>query len=471
MKNLIQGMGKGTIDPQVAEYLYNDPKSTTEKLSLADLQKRVPTLSWASDGHPLPFAELDARLQKEFPSSTAASRSAIAALIQRADEKWAGGDADKALSQKELLTPGVILGLVERYDFSKGLPARFNAAPAAIEILNRKVNQQLFGRYAINDFAKLPAGDLQLEWAQLLLRKQLIEKQFAGLKGSEAADSDLPAVLGVWGYKVEGDDATEAWTKIAHVYDQRPVFFGDGDGKLGALEAINLLTDASFAQAVVHAFDDAPSAALADKHAEQVTLLAGLYPTIGSSLLLDASGKPEDAFWSTLGDAKSGPTQALLALDVADLEETVFSHFDANHDKKLQKEEAQAALKALGMKNSSAIEMLYLGVPDLEPAEFFTRILNQVTYGSLDLGSSGPAPAKPAPQGVTGPTGSAPAKPAPVNPTPAPAPAQPGAQGSTGSTGAVAAPALADPGTATTTPPPASAKPVARKAKKKTPQK
>jgi hypothetical protein len=110
-------------------------------------------------------------------------------------------------------------------------------------------------------------------------------------------------------------------------------------------------------------------------------------------------------------------------------------------------------------------------VPDLEPAEFFTRILNQVTYGSLDLGSSGPAPAKPAPQGVTGPTGSAPAKPAPVNPTPAPAPAQPGAQGSTGSTGAVAAPALADPGTATTTPPPASAKPVARKAKKKTPQK
>lgn len=372
----------GDVDPQLVSFLYDPSKGASQRLTLDDLHTRVPTLSWTTADHPMRTSDLDAKLTALFTNSSKTAREGVAELLSRYDESWAGGNADHTLSQKELLLAGAILGIVKREDFSHGLPARFTKQLGGLSgMADRKVNQQLMTRYPVSDYKSLPPDDLKLEWAQLLIREKLVEKQVKGLKGAQVTDADVTAFLALWGIKTADGEAPK-WLRLVHLYEQKLLFGGDGDQKLNALEADNVLTDIEFANATATLFGGDLGIESASQHAQQTETLASYYPKTGAAILLDDAHHPRESVWRSFApEAKafSLPDFA-LALGALSGSEVLFSEFDADRNGLLDRSEATAALKSLGITNSGLLDFLFTGASgaaatSVAPSDLYLKLL------------------------------------------------------------------------------------------------
>lgn len=370
-ENIVAKNYPGLIDASAIGYLFDYPADEKQKLTLPEVKKRVPTLTWADQGKAAAYGDLDADLLKSFPAASRAARDGVIALIQRFDVKWTNGKADGKMSQNELLVAGVVLGLVSRDDFSKGMPARFGLTPQLSQLIDSKLNQQLYGRYAVSSYSALPADDLKLEWAQLILREQLVARRLKKYKSGGVTVGDLSDFLVYWDIKNLASDASK-WANVFKLYHHAPAAKSATEEKLVATDAFNLLADVSFGKTVSSALEDSVNASGAARHADKVTALAALYPKIGATVLLDAAGHPKAEFWSTLGEGVSELTTVTMQLYAVALDELLFSSYDANHDMLLQKSEAVTALTAMGVSDVKNLDMLYLTAEKAyTPAELF----------------------------------------------------------------------------------------------------
>jgi hypothetical protein len=326
MRNLLTRYLGSEVDSALLGMLFDEGAENTQKLTISEIKKRVPTLNWASTGKPVSTDTLSTRLLEIFPGSTAIARDGVGTLIGRFDENWAAGNADGLLDSKELLAAGVVLGLAARENPSHDIPARLAAQPRARRILDRKLEQQVATRYPLAGARALAPDDRKLEWAQALLRGLLVERGLKGLPGEAMSESELRPFMARWG--LDPAEKKLPWTSVARWYDRKPFFGGNGDGKLDATEARNLLTDALFAQTLAKGRRNGIDPA-------QVT---ALFPMTGESALTKAFGEPE-----------AGIPEVIQAVDAASACELAFGEFDIDQDGLLDPSELAATAAALGI--------------------------------------------------------------------------------------------------------------------------
>jgi hypothetical protein len=259
----------------------------------------------------------------------------------------------------DLVLPGAILGLVHR---NQGKPL---AKSRLIEhAIGRKTSQQLFGRYATSRDSDLSGEDRVLESAQLIMRKTLVEREIKGMGGElplEDKPENAQALLGFlasWNLKPNAPDTSDAWLKLARLYDQKGILQGDANDSLGPLEAFNFLTDALQAQTWLREF-------------EKIDL--GLaYPKTREALASEPA----------IQDHLSAVDTIRVFICAATTED-VFSSFDTNRDEMLQRPEAKEALLAAtpgtaASEIDSWVGFLFQGIaadaPGLSPRQVFLKL-------------------------------------------------------------------------------------------------
>ena len=382
--------GTGMTTDQIVEFLFqfdtnHDGNISTDEIVNA-LYKRIPILRWIPDNRAaIDATSLDADIAQEFPRASAIAREGLKGVLLRYDEKWAGGNGDGLLTRQELSVAGLLLGVLEQVDFSKGVPVPPGASDdqkLAIGLVNQKLNEQIYGRYPVADSSLLAVDDAHLEWMQLALRFYLCDKLVYSTSGdSLIAPPDQAQALAQYGY---GPADPNHWAAFRQLYSN-PLMGGQAGG-WSTIVTFNVVTELDYAARIWLVANGDFSAQNISQIPGRDALLASLqtiYPSAGKGLFLadpqskkkkkkDPAGVRSD-YWDNVKDFDSAELggnhdgkidigELALALGYARVIDGIYATYDTNHDGLMSKLEAAPLFKSFGIVDPRAIEVFYADI-------------------------------------------------------------------------------------------------------------
>jgi hypothetical protein len=374
----------GGADAGLVELLFRFDADGDTRLTLNEaiggISSRVPTLGWIPAGEGIARDELVHRLHQTYPDSSQAARDGLAEMLFRFDAPWAGGDGDERLERRETAMAGIVIGAVGDLDFSEGVPtSRERLTPdraARLVAIERKVNAQVFGRYAVADHRRLGATDRKLEWTQFALQYFVVDKMAKRLGAPLPPDR---LMLGLFAYgspRISGlvSASSTRWPNLRRLYDN-PLNLGNGDHRYSTLEIFHLLTDLEQAQKILAIVGPRPASGRIGVHPALFDHLLRAFPLTGRSLFLGANGAARPEYWDRLiafdrplrGGNQDGILDAgevAFAADYARILEMLFATYDTDHDGWMRKAEAREMLRRFDLDDPQVLDFMFTEAAD-----------------------------------------------------------------------------------------------------------
>ena len=373
--------GSALSPKDLVDMLFSFDKNHDQKLSVQEIEsgvtERIPTMGWVEADGEVSEEELAPILARHYPAASQAARDGLAHVLMSFDRPYADGNGDGKLSRKELSMAGLLIGSMHDMDFSGGVPCPDDAdeeTRLSFEVMQGKINMQMFGRYSVTDWHQLSVADLNLEWMQVSLRFYLVDKlvQSFQSEGKVAFADVRDAVMKAGIPLIDRSD------KLKSFYDS--IFEGgDGDGKLNTIEFFNMLSDLQFAVQVRRTMELTTDKMIGKAYFFK-SLLA-IYPRVGNNLFLSGTrdntlkGKNiRREYWDKQlplfdalehgGNANGSldPGELAIAFAHAQLLERVFALYDRNHDGLLSRQEVEPLFKRAGIEDKEAIRIFFADI-------------------------------------------------------------------------------------------------------------
>lgn len=218
------------------------------------VRRQVPYLKWFDTKNELTAEDLESALTREFPESSAATRSELGAVLLNSDRPFMGGNADGRLSRAELALPLFILSSSQKTNPSAGLSSQivgWTGSRLTDKQFDYLIEAQIALRHAqsAQQLKASSLGDYKLEVAQLVLR---LAQTHAAIEHWGTGGNIFPAQLSEAMLEVTGSAWLLTEQNRASRYYDHSVLGGNEDGKWDFIELMLMSQDARFAEKLHH---------------------------------------------------------------------------------------------------------------------------------------------------------------------------------------------------------------------------
>lgn len=398
---------------ELADMIMQLDHTKNNRVTLSEMSEavtqRLPNLKLTASEHPSSYLEMLDSLNKKYPGASLAAKKGLVDTLVLFDEPWAGGNSNKKIDFKEIALEQVAIGGIDQLDFSSKKPDLFKRVKRddqknlelGFEQLERKVTQQMLGRYEIAGARNLSPVDYKLEVMQLTLRVMLIDR----LVRNHSVDSKIPEssahkVLSMYSRHLE------SWLFLRKIYDSS-LMLGTKDGAYNSFETIGLLTDLDHQYALARVLGDSKldhstvrGKSFVLKH------LVETFPSVGRDLFLEddrnapiGSRQPRKSYWDSLlefdapekggnGDKRLDEGERAVAFAYVILLDGIFARYDSDKDGMITKSEFKLLSEELFQTNNKLAATLFfsdwLDLNDWKHEQVIKAVLAALREKSID---------------------------------------------------------------------------------------
>jgi hypothetical protein len=338
-------------------------KINTNDLTYDDIKKRIQSklfvLRWFVEKNDLDKNELQQKLREKYPNASNTAIEGLVNTLMLQDQSWIGGNGDTKINPAELAYASIVMLILDTVDFTNGVPYHIEGMvefKMTKELLVKKLNQQIFGKYGQSTIETISAADRKLEVMKFAIRVI----QFAeAVRPSSLPDGNVrPAQYYEVISRVIQDSSTinnnVSLQKLVQLYDMK-FLGGNEDAVLNMIELSMLVTDYEFGHKLYEMLKNKEISTIFKE-----TNLASIYRKVNETLLnvvlqdLLSQSSKEDVFLTA---------KALVSLMLTDF---IFTTYDFNDDSFLDKDEAKPLFKQIGVNDPKVLRAFFADV-GLEP--------------------------------------------------------------------------------------------------------
>ncbi len=384
-------------------------EGVTPRAILDGLKRNLPLMQWFDGKKEISIEELTAKANEQFSESSAVARHGLLSVLTKFDKSWAGGNENGMISNKELAFPILIMSVMMKGDYSKGLPLEFEGTTQeelTVHQIKAKLNQQIFARYGQKSQAELDCHNLKVEAMQLSLRfyltNMLVKTKGFGKSIFPAGQREaIEALTGLSVPEVLGTEDQEAQPEeLVQLYDSW-MSGGDEEGSLNVFELFMLTTDLNFA----HQFNAVNIGAIP----VNIGNLKDIFPRVADDMFTtDLTSKKSKYTWKNImsfdrkarggnNDGKISDAERTVSFAYVRVLDMMYELYDVNHDAQINRTEARPIFKKLGFaKTEIGIERVMdaffsdVGLSNPNGANFWTG-LKLIFKHSVTLDSLSPS--------------------------------------------------------------------------------